>query len=170
MPCDPVRSDRGSERPGPALDARRRPPRPARPTADAARRTVRAALQILVVVCPALPAAPAQAGQDWELISVTRGATWEVNQAKGPLKQTGTVLEGTLKDRTDGKADYRIRIELDGERAKGRFRFLSESDNGTTLTGVYKRAANPTRTHCPEQIQLMNSFQYIGLVRNACEP
>jgi hypothetical protein len=115
-------------------------------------------------------AAHANAGQEWELITITRGATWEVNQAKGALKQNGKVLEGVLKDKTDGKADYRIRVELNGGQANATFRFISENDKGTTLTGIYKKAANPTKAHCPEQIQLMNSFQYIGLARNACEP
>ena len=124
----------------------------------------------LLVLCLILLAAPADAGQEWELISVTRGPTWEVNQAKGALKQHGKVLEGVLKDKTDGKADYQIRLELDGEHAKATFRFVSENDEGTTLIGISKRAAKPTKTHCPEQIQLMNSFQYIGLARDACEP
>ena len=124
----------------------------------------------LVVLCSILLAAPAEAGEEWELVSVTRGATWEVNQAKGALKQNGKVLEGVLKDKSDGKADYQIRIELNGGHAEATFRFISENDKGTTLTGVYKKAAKPTKTHCPEQIQLMNSFQYIGLARDACEP
>jgi len=117
-----------------------------------------------------LLAAPAGAGQEWELISVTRGPTWEVNEAKGALKQNGKILEGVLKDKTDGKEDYQIRIELDGEHARATFRFISENDEGTTLTGISKRAPKPTKSHCPEQIQLMNSFQYIGLARDACEP
>ena len=75
-----------------------------------------------------------------------------------------------MRDKTDGKADYQIRIELNGGRAKATFRFVSESDEGTTLTGIYERAPTPTKTHCPEQIQLMNAFQYIGLARNACAP
>jgi hypothetical protein len=124
----------------------------------------------LLVLCSVLLAATAEAGQDWELISVTRGPGWEVNQAKGALKQNGKVLEGVLKDKTDGKADYQIRIELNGERAEASFRFISENDKGTTLTGIYKKTAKPTKTHCPEQIQLMNSFQYIGLARDTCEP
>lgn len=124
----------------------------------------------LLVIWSVLLAASAQAGQEWELISITRGATWEVNEAKGILKQNGKVLEGVLKDKTDGKADYQIRIELNGEQAGATFRFISESDKGTTLTGIYKKVAKPTKTHCPEQIQLMNSFQYIGLARDACEP
>ena len=124
----------------------------------------------LLVLCSVLLAAAAQAGQQWELISVTRGPTWEVNQANGALKQNGKVLEGILKDKTDGKADYQIRIELNGGRAEATFRFVSENDRGTTLTGTYKKAAKPTKTHCPEQIQLVNSFQYIGLARDACEP
>ena len=123
----------------------------------------------LLVLCSILLAAPAEAGQEWELISITRGATWEVNQAKGPLKQNGKVLEGVLKDKTDGKADYQIRIELSGGRAEATFRFISENDKGTTLTGMYEKAAKPTKTHCAEQIQVMNSFQYIGLARDACE-
>ena len=124
----------------------------------------------LLVLCSVLLAAAAEAGQQWELISVTRGPTWEVNQAKGALKQNGKVLEGVLKDKTDGKADYQIRIELKGGRAEATFRFVSENDRGTTLTGTYKKAAKATKTHCPEQIQLVNSFQYIGLARDACEP
>ena len=124
----------------------------------------------VLVVWLLLLAAPAQAGQEWELISITRGATWEVNQAKGALKQNGKVLEGVLRDKTDGKADYQIRIELNGEHAKATFRFISENDEGTTLTGLATKAPKPTKTHCPEQIQLMNSFQYIGLARDACEP
>ena len=124
----------------------------------------------LLVLCSVLMAAQAEAGQEWELISITRGATWEVNQAKGALKQNGKVLEGVLKDKTDGKADYQIRIELNGGNAEATFRFISENDQGTKLTGTYKKAAKPTKTHCPEQIQLMNSFQYVGLARDACEP
>ena len=124
----------------------------------------------LLVLCSILLAAPAEAGQQWELISVTRGSAWEVNAAKGTLKQNGRILEGVLRDKTDGKADYQIRIELNGEQAHATFRFISENDKGTTLTGTYKKAAKPTTTHCPEQIQLMNSFQYIGLARDACEP
>ena len=124
----------------------------------------------LLVLCSILLAAPAEAGQQWELISVTRGSAWEVNAAKGALQQNGRILEGVLRDKTDGKADYQIRIELNGERAQATFRFISENDKGTTLTGSYKKTANPTKTHCPEQIQLMNSFQYIGLARDACEP
>jgi len=116
-----------------------------------------------------LLAAPAKAGQEWELISVTHGPTWEVNEAKGALKQNGQVLEGILRDKTDGKADYQIRIKLTGGHAEATFRFISENDEGTTLTGIYKKTTKPTKTHCPEQIQLMNSFQYIGLARDACE-
>ncbi len=124
----------------------------------------------LLVLCSVLLAAPAEAGQEWQLISVTRGHTWEVNEAKGALKQNGKVLEGVLKDKTDGKADYQIRIELNGGQAEAIFRFISENDKGTTLTGIYKKTPKPTKTHCPEQIQLINSFQYIGLARDACEP
>ena len=123
-----------------------------------------------LVLCLVLLAAPAKAGQEWELISVTRGSAWEVNEAKGALKQNGKVLEGILKDKTDGKADYQLHIELNGGHAEATFRFISENDEGTTLTGIYKKTAKPTNTHCPEQIQLMNSFQYIGLARDACEP
>ena len=43
-------------------------------------------------LCSVLLAASAEAGQEWELISITRGPTWEVNQAKGALKQNGKVL------------------------------------------------------------------------------
>ena len=86
------------------------------------------------------------------------------------MKQNGKILQGVLKDKTDGKADYQIRVELNGERAEATFRFISENDGGTTLTGTYEKSAKPTKTHCPEQIQLMNSFQYIGLARDACEP
>jgi len=124
----------------------------------------------VLVVWSLLLAAPAQAGQEWELISITRGASWEVNQAKGVLKLNGSVLEGVLNDKIDGKADYQIRVQLNGPRAEATFRFISENDKGTTLSGVYKKAVKPTKTHCPEQIQLMNSFQYVGLARDACEP
>jgi hypothetical protein len=124
----------------------------------------------LLFLCSILLAAPAGAGQEWELISVTRGPAWEVNEAKGALKQNGKVLEGVLKDKTDSKADYQIHIELNGGHAEATFRFISENDEGTTLTGIYQKTAKPTKTHCPEQIQLMNSFQYIGLARDACEP
>ena len=127
-------------------------------------------MKYLFVLCSVLLAASAEAGQEWQLISVTRGSTWEVNEAKGALKQNGKVLEGVLKDKTDGKADYEIRIELNGAQAEATFRFISENDKDTALTGIYKKTAKPTKTHCPEQIQLMNSFQYIGLVRDACEP
>jgi len=121
-------------------------------------------------LCLLLPAAFAQAGPEWELVSVTRGAAWEVNHAKGALKQNGNVLEGVLKDKADGKSDYQIRIKLNGEKANATFRFISENDKGTKLSGTYLRSAQPTRTHCPEQIQLVNPFQYIGLARDACEP
>ena len=124
----------------------------------------------VAILCSALLAAPAQAGEQWELISITRGAGWEVNRAKGTLKQTGQVLEGVLEDKTDGKADYEIRIVLTGRRAEATFRFVSENDRATTLTGSYSTAAKSTDRHCPEQIQLMNSFQYIGLSRDKCEP
>jgi hypothetical protein len=124
----------------------------------------------VLVVWSLLLAAPAQAGQEWELISITRGATWEINQAKGVLKLNGSVLEGVLNDKTDRKADYQIRIQLNGTHAEATFRFISENDKGTKLSGIHKKAVKPTKTHCPEQIQLMNSFQYIGLARDACEP
>ena len=124
----------------------------------------------LFVACLLLLTSAAQAGEEWELITVTRGAAWEVNAAKGALKQNGKVIEGILKDKTDGKADYQIRIELKGGRAEATFRFVSENDRGATLTGTYKKTAKATKTHCPEQIQLVNSFQYIGLARDACEP
>jgi hypothetical protein len=124
----------------------------------------------LVVLCALLLAAHAHAGQEWELVSVTRGAGWEVNQAHGKLDQKDKVLKGLLRDKTDRKPDYYIRIELDGEHARATFRFLSEGDVGTMLTGSYTKAAKPTKTHCPEQIQLMNSFHYVGLARDACEP
>jgi hypothetical protein len=127
-------------------------------------------MKYLIVLCSLLLAAPAQAGQDWDLVSVTRGASWEVNQANGTLNQSGKVLEGVLKDNTDGKADYKIRIELNGEQAQATFRFISENDKGTKLTGFYKKTAKPTKTHCPEQIQLINEFHYIGLARDACRP
>lgn len=35
-------------------------------------------------------------------------------------------------------------------------------------TDGHLRKAQPTKTHCPEQVQLMNTFQYIGLSRDAC--
>jgi len=124
----------------------------------------------LVVLYAVFLAAHAEAGQEWELISVTRGSTWEVNKAKGTLKQNGKLLDGVLRDKTDGKPDYQIRIVLNGAQAEATFRFLSENDEGTKLTGTYKKAAKPTKTHCPEQIQLVNSFQYIGLARDSCEP
>jgi hypothetical protein len=122
----------------------------------------------LLVLGSVLLATPVHAGDAWELITITRGAGWETNEARGTLKQTGQVLQGVLKDKTDGKADYEIRIELDGGNAKAHFRFISESDEGTTLAGSYSKAPAPTSTHCPEQIQLMNAFQYIGLARDAC--
>src|SRR4029450_6810841 len=52
----------------------------------------------LLVLCSDLLAASAEAGQEWELISVTRGPTWEVNKAKGALKQNGQVLEGVRSE------------------------------------------------------------------------
>src|SRR5262249_62144421 len=106
----------------------------------------------LLVLYSVLLAIPAEAGQEWELISITRGASWEVNQAKGALKQNGKVLEGVLKDKTDGKADYQIRIVLDGGQAAAKFGLHSTNEKGTTLTGTYSKAAKPTKTHCPEQI------------------
>src|SRR5579883_3502435 len=45
------------------------------------------AMTRLSALCLALLAAHAWAGQEWELVSVTRGAGWEVNQAHGVLKQ-----------------------------------------------------------------------------------
>ena len=68
----------------------------------------------LLILCSFLLPAAAEAGQEWHLITVTRGPVWEVNQAAGALKQNGKVLEGVLKDKADGKADYQIRIELNG--------------------------------------------------------
>ena len=124
----------------------------------------------LVLLVSVLLASSAEAGQEWELISVTRGPAWEVNEAKGVLTQNGKVLEGVLKDRNDGKEDYQIRVILNGTRAEANFRFVSENDEGARLTGTYLKAPMPTKTHCPEQIQLMNSYQYIGLARDVCEP
>ncbi len=170
MSSDPDRSTAFFERLGFRVVANRGRVRSARLVLAPERRALGLTLTRLVFLCLVLLAVPAEAGQDWELISVTRGPTWEVNQAKGALKQNGKVLEGTLRDKNDGKADYQIRIELNGEHAKATFRFVSEGDKGTTLTGIYKRPPIPTKTHCPEQIQLMNAFQYIGLARNACEP
>ena len=170
MSSDPVRSIASSEQLGFRLVFERGRECSARLVRAAGRWALGLTVRRLVILCSVLLAASAEAGQEWELISVTRGPTWEVNEAKGALKQNGKVLEGTLRDKKDGKADYQIHIELNGERAKGTFRFVSESDEGATLTGIYKRSARPTKTHCPEQIQLMNSFQYIGLARNPCEP
>ena len=75
-----------------------------------------------------------------------------------------------MNDKTDGKADYQIRIVLNGVRAEATFRFISENDQGTTLTGIYKNSPKRTKTHCPEQIQLTSSFHYVGLARDACQP
>ena len=50
----------------------------------------------LLVLCVILLATPAEAGQEWELISVTRGPAWEVNQAKGALKQNGAIWGQTF--------------------------------------------------------------------------
>ena len=88
----------------------------------------------LFVACLLLLTSAAQAGEEWELITVTRGAAWEVNAAKGALKQNGKILEGVLKDKRDGKADYQIRIELNGGHAEATFRFISENDDGTRLS------------------------------------
>jgi hypothetical protein len=170
MSSDPDRSIGLFQRLGFRAVFKRGRVRSARLVLGAERRALGLTSARLVVLCSALLAVSAQAGQEWELISVTRGPTWEVNEAKGALKRNGRVLEGTLRDKTDGKADYQIRIELNGEQVKATFRFVSESDDGTTLTGIYKRTAKPTKTHCPEQIQLMNAFQYVGLARNTCEP
>ena len=127
-------------------------------------------LRAILSVSPAiLLASAANASDAWELVTVTRGATWEVNQARGALKQTGSVLEGVLNDAKDGQADYKLRIELSGEHAKAKFWFVSENDDGTTLTGTYTKAPGATPTHCPEQIQLVNDHQYIGLARDTCE-
>jgi hypothetical protein len=52
------------------------------------------------------------------------GGTWEVNEARGLLKQNQKILEGVLKDKTDGKADYRIHIEPAGEQAQATFQFF----------------------------------------------
>lgn len=127
---------------------------------------IRAVMSVSAVV---LLSGSASASDEWELVTVTRGATWEVNQAKGALKQTGGVLEGVLNDATDGQADYKLRIELSGDHAKAKFWFVSENDEGTTLTGTYTKAPGATPTHCPEQIQLVNDHQYIGLARDTCE-
>lgn len=105
----------------------------------------------LLVLCSALLAGSAEAGQEWELITVTRGATWEVNQAKGALTQEGRVLEGALKDKADGKADYQIRIELNGGQATATFRFVSENDKGTTLTGIYKKLRSQRKHTAPNR-------------------
>jgi hypothetical protein len=50
-----------------------------------------------------------------------------------------------LKDKTDGKADYQIRIELNGGQAEATFRFISENDKGTTLAGSYKKTAKANK-------------------------
>jgi len=86
----------------------------------------------------------AEAGEEWQLISITRGLVWEINQARGFLKQDGHVLEGTLKDSEDGNADYSIRIELTGEVAKATFRFISEGDEHAERTR--RPRTQPTRT------------------------
>src|SRR5262249_3195959 len=126
----------------------------------------RSQMKRLLIICTVLSAAPALAGQEWELITITRGDGWEVNQATGALKENGKVLEGGLKDKKDGQADYGIRVEIDGGKATATFRFISEGDEGAKLSGSYEKGPNPTKTHCPEQIQLVNSHQYIGLARD----
>ena len=130
------------------------------------RKLVRVVLSAIVAV---LLAGAARAREEWELVTVTRGATWEVNQANGALEHKGSVLEGVLRDAKDGQLDYKIRIELAGEHAEAMFWFVSENDEGTTLTGTYTKAPGATATHCPEQIQLTNGHQYIGLARDTCE-
>src|SRR5215472_10613203 len=40
----------------------------------------RLTVKCLLVTCLVLLTTAAEAGQEWELISITRGATWEVNQ------------------------------------------------------------------------------------------
>ncbi len=81
---------------------------------------------VTTMFCSILLAVPARAGQEWEPISMTRGAGWEVNEATGILKQHGNTLDGTLRDKKDGNADYQIRVELNGDRAKAVFRFISQ--------------------------------------------
>lgn len=130
------------------------------------RRLVRVVLSAVVAV---LVARAAHAREEWELVTVTRGASWEINEASGALKRSGSVLEGVLKDAKDGQPDNKIRIELAGEHAEAMFWFVSENDEGTTLTGTYTKAPGATATHGPEQIQLVNDHQYIGLARGACE-
>ena len=112
--------------------------------------------------------AHALAGEDWELVWVTHDAGWEIDKGHGALQRKGDVLEGTLVANDDGRADYKIRVELNGDKAAATFTDVSENDGPAKLTGTYKKWSS-SATHCPEQIQLTDDHEYIGLARDACE-
>lgn len=110
----------------------------------------------------------AGASQEWHLLWVTHDVNWEAHKAHGLLKQTGNVLEGVLVADDDARPDYRLRIELNNESAAGMFEVISENDGASKLKGTYKRWPHSSK-HCPEQIQLINEYEYLGLARNVCK-
>jgi hypothetical protein len=116
-----------------------------------------------------LASSHAVAAEDWQLVWVTHDGEWEINKGHGILERKGDVLEGTLVAEDDHRADYRIRVELRDGKATGTFQVLSEGDEPSRLSGTYMKWARSAK-HCPEQIQLVNEHEYLGLARDACEP
>ena len=126
-------------------------------------------MRLILCLILFFPLKLAYAGQEWQLIWVTNSYAWHIIEAHGELKRTGNILEGTLNVKPDGRADFRLRIELKENQATGEFEVLSEKDGSSRLSGTYKKWAHSNK-HCPEQIQLVNEYEYIGLSRNACTP
>ena len=116
-----------------------------------------------------LGGSPAMAGDDWQLVWVTHDGNWKTHRGHGTLQRSGNVLHGVLVADDDGRTDYRVRIELGGRKAAATFQVVSENDEASRLIGSYKKWTH-SGAHCPEQIQLINDHEYLGLARNACKP
>ena len=111
---------------------------------------------------------PAVAADDRQQNKKTHNNNKQNKKNHNTHKRNGDVLEGTLIADDDGRADYKLRIELKGGKASGTFEVVSESDGASRLSGTYKKWPQSDQ-HCPEQIQLSNEVEYVGLARNACE-
>jgi hypothetical protein len=125
-------------------------------------------MKLLLCMFGLFASAQALAGEDWELVWVTHDAGWEINKGHGALSRKGDVLEGTLLANDDGRADYKLRVELSGGKTSAMFTVVSENGEASKLTGTYKKWA-ASAAHCPEQIQLTNDHEYIGLARDTCQ-
>lgn len=121
----------------------------------------------LLCIVSLFASAQAFASEDWELVWVTHDTGWEINKGHGALPRKGDALDGTLVANDDGRVDYKLHVELKGGNATGTFTVVSENDGPSRLAGTYKKWAT-SATHCPEQIQLANDHEYIGLARDAC--